>query len=387
VIALTTFKPGREQPVKFTREEYLELMCFGAPPRAMFVELFGPMVGLEQEWRMQGATAEELSLEAFDWDFVPVVQCGGNTGIRGGSEVVTLEETPEYLIQRDALGRRTKLYKDVATIALPMEFPVCDMESWQKIRPLFSYHPDRIDEEALALARKAQSQGALVVASIPGGYDTLRDLMGEELACTGFYEQPELLREILATIRETSLGVLERVSDRLVIDQLSVHEDLAGKAGPLIGPRQFTEFVLPYYRAVWDLVSSRGTKIFDMDSDGNLMPLLDVLLESGLNSMHPMEPAAGMDVVELRKTYGARLAMRGGIDKHVIREGKEAIRRELEYKLQPLMCQGGIAFGLDHRIPNGTLLEHYRYYVDLGREILGLPPRSPGSRGWQRMAF
>ncbi len=42
--------------------------------------------------------------------------------------------------------------------------------------------------------------------------------------------------------------------------------------------------------------------------------------------------------------------MLGGIDKHVLRRSKEEIRRELEYKLQPLMQQGGMVFGLDHRI-------------------------------------
>ncbi|MEZ4835174.1 MAG: hypothetical protein R2873_24840 [Caldilineaceae bacterium] len=51
------------------------------------------------------------------------------------------------------------------------------------------------------------------------------------------------------------------------------------------------------------------------------------------------------------------------------------------------MQDGGIAFGLDHRIPNGTPLENYRYYVTTAREILGLPPLSSGRRGWRRMAF
>jgi hypothetical protein len=59
---------------------------------------------------------------------------------------------------------------------------------------------------------------------------------------------------------------------------------------------------------------------------------------------------------------------------------------ELEYKLQPLMRDGG-GFGLDHRIPNGTPLESYRYYVKRGRGILGLPPLDGKHSGWQRMAF
>ena len=80
-------------------------------------------------------------------------------------------------------------------------------------------------------------------------------------------------------------------------------------------------------------------------------------------------------------------AMLGGIDKHVLRKSKQDIRQELEYKLQPRMRHGGTVFGLDHRIPNGTPLENYRYYADLGREMLDLPRRGSGSRGWRRMAF
>jgi uroporphyrinogen-III decarboxylase len=163
---------------------------------------------------------------------------------------------------------------------------------------------------------------------------------------------------------------------------------MAGKGGPLIGPKQVTEFVAPYYQACWDLVSSRGTRLFNQDSDGFMMPVLDAFLECGVNVMHPFEPAAGMDIVAVRRKYGNKLAMLGGIDKHVLRESKEEIRRELEYRMQALMQEsGGIVFGLDHRIPNGTPLENYRYYVKLGREILGLPPLRPDRQGWGRMAF
>ena len=80
-----------------------------------------------------------------------------------------------------------------------------------------------------------------------------------------------------------------------------------------------------------------------------------------------------------------RLAMLGGIDKHVIRRSKEEIRAELEYKLQPAMREGGMVFGLDHRIPNGTPIDNYRYYVRTAREILGLDPNPEPA--WQRMAF
>jgi hypothetical protein len=379
--------PIERKIMQFHREEYLALMTFGHVERPMFVELFGPLIGLEEEWLAQGASPEEVSLVAFDWDYVPIVRCGGNTGIHGGEQPRLLEETAEYRLERDALGRTMKMMKRVATLALPQDYPVTDMQSWLRVKPLFEFHPDRIDWAAVERAKQARSEGALVVATIPGGFDMPRELLGELNTCLAYYDQPELMHDIIQTISDTAFQVLERISDHVQIDQLSVHEDMAGKAGPLVGPKQVETFIAPYYRRIWELLSSRGTRLFDMDSDGDIRPVLDIFMKAGLNSIHPVEPAAGMDMVELRKAYGERLVFRGGIDKHVLREDKEAIRRELEYKMQPLLQQGGVVFSLDHRIPNGTPLENYRYYVALGREILGLPPLSNESQGWRRMAF
>lgn len=373
--------------MRFSREEYLEIITFGQAERPMFVELFGLLTGLEEEWKTQGATKNELNLIAFDWDYVPVIGCGGNTGIRTGRTTKIIEETSEYTISIDNLGRTTKLFKQTATIPLPLNYPVKDMDSWLKIKHLFKFQKDRINWPGVEFAKQQQAKGTLVLANIPGGFDLPRQLMGEENACLSYYEDPELMNDIIQTIKECSLKVLERVSDKLVIDQLSVHEDLAGKSGPLIGPAQIKQFVEPYFKSVWELLSSRGTKIFDMDSDGNINSVLDSFIKCGLNSFHPFEPAAGMDIVKVRKKYEKKIAILGGIDKHVLRKSKAEIQKELEYKMQPLMQDGGIIFGLDHRIPNGTPLENYRYYVDSGREILGLPPRSSDKQGWQRMAF
>ena len=298
-----------------------------------------------------------------------------------------IEDSNDYFVERDELGRTMKLCKGVATIAHPMDYPVKDMDTWLKIKPLFVFNENRINWDVVENAKRLQGDGYLVVGNIPGGFDGPRQLMGEENACLSYYTQPELMYDMLGTFLDTSYKVFDRISDALVIDQLSVHEDLAGKSGPLVGPSQIKEFINPYFSKIWNLLSSRGTRLFDMDSDGNINSVLESFLECGINSLHPFEPAAGMDIVEVRKKYGTRIAIRGGINKYVLRESKEDIRKELEYKMQPLMQQGGLAFGLDHRILNGTPLNNYRYYVDLGRQILGLPNRIPGKKGWKRMAF
>ena len=373
--------------MRWTREQYIDLMTFaGSPPRQMFVELFGLLVGLEQQWRRQGAAEAEISLHAFDFDHVDRVFCGGATHRWGVQPAVVLEETDEYVLQRDDLGRRIKLCKGAATIPLPLDYPVATMDDWLEIKPRYQFRPERIDAARIDRAKAEQAAGALVVASIPGCFSEPRQLMGDEAVCLAYYDQPELIHDMLGTFGDTALKVLQRVTDEVTIDQLSVHEDLAGKSGPLLGPRQVEQFVRPYFRPVWQLVSGRGTRMFRMDTDGNVNAVIEAFLDCGVTEIYPMEPAAGMDIVELRRAHGRRLAMSGGIDKHVVRRSAADIRRELEYKMQPLMQQGGTIFALDHRIPNGTPLANYRYYVDTAREILALPPRGDGGT-WKRMAF
>lgn len=369
--------------MKWTRQAFLNLMTFNHPPREMFVELMGPLVGLEDEWKAQGAAPGELALTDFCFDHVPVVTVG-NTGAINTLPETILEETDEYLIQRDYLGRTSKLIKSTATIPLPMDFPVKCMEDWLKIKHMFAYDPSRVDQEKLQEALKARENGVLIRATIPGGFDLPRELMGEETACMCYYDEPELMEDILSTVADMCYRVLNEVSRVVPIDYLFVHEDMAGKSGPLVGPSQIEEFIKPYYRKVWDLLSARGTKLFSQDSDGNMNPVIDAFIDCGVNVFYPCEPAAGMDVVALRKKYGNRIALMGGIDKHVLRQSKEAIDRELEYKLQGCMQGGGMVFGLDHRIPNGTPLENYRYYVQRARELLNI---TDTEKGWGRMAF
>jgi len=353
----------------------------------MFCELFGPLVGLEGEWLKQGAVPGELDLTDFCSDYVPVATAGAITGMMGGFEETVLSETDEYIMSRDNFGRTAKLIKNAATIPLPMDFPVTDMKSWLSLKPFFEYSEERVDALSLRRAAESQRNGVFICEWIPGGYDIPRELMGEEALSYALYDQPELIDDIIGTLTDTSVRVLEAVCKILTPDCLCVHEDMAGKSGPLFGPKHIERFVKPHYEQCWDLVKKKGTSLFSIDSDGNINAITDALAGCGINVFYPMEPAAGMDMVRLREKYGRGIYFKGGIDKHVIRQGRGQIKKELEYKLCPLMREGGCVFALDHRIPNGTPLADYRYYVDAARDILGLPEKENDEKGWSRMAF
>jgi hypothetical protein len=353
-----------------SRDEYLDHMTFARNQRPLFTEIFGPLLGLKEEWEEQGATPEELDFSAFCYRCPKIGRLPVTTGRIGGQPPVILEETEDYVLSRDDLGRTMKLSKNAATLPLPQDWPVETMDDWLVIKPMYEFSEARLSGDWEAAARYFLEQDTTIGVSIPGGFDEPRQLMGEEALSMAYYDQPELVHDILDTIGQTAAQVLDRVSAAVPVDLLSVHEDMAGRSGPLVGPRQVREFIAPYYRRVWEMLADRGARLFDQDSDGNMEAVIPAFLEAGVNCMHPFEPAAGMDVVRTREQFGTRLAFYGGIDKHIIRRSKAEIVAELEYKLPPLIASGGCVLALDHRIPNGTPLEHYRFYVDKVWEII-----------------
>ncbi len=352
------------------REEYLDYMTFQANSRPLFTEPFGPLIGLKEEWVEQGATPEELDLSAFR--FRSPMQAGIpiNTGYMGQYRNEIVEETDEYIIRLDSLGRHVKLMKGYATLPLPLDYPVKCMDDWLKIKPQYQFSEERLLGDWKTIANKNLQAGYASFVSIPGGFDEPRQLIGEEELCVSYYTQPELIHDILETVGDTAFKVLDAVSSVVQVDELCVHEDMAGKSGSLAGPKQIQEFIKPYYRKIWDLLQSRGARLFSQDSDGNMNGVLTDFIDAGLNYTYPMEPAAGMDIVKTREIYGTRLAFQGGIDKHILRRSKDEILRELEYKVPPMVKTGGCLLGLDHRIPNGTPLENYRFYISKMWEIL-----------------
>ena len=352
------------------REKYIAHCKFEYTGDEMLTDMFGLLVGLDKEWANQGATQQEIDRTAFGFDTVKITGCPLNCFAITGIKPEILEDNATYTISIDHYGRKTKLVKQSATIPLPLEYPVKTFDDWLKIKHWYEFDESRINHDALQHTAKLRQEGYLVNAWIPGAFDEPRQLLGEEGLCLACHEQPELISDMLQTITTTCLKVFERVVDIVTIDQLDTHDDMAGKSGPLFGPVQVEKFMKPYYRKVWDFLSQAGASIFANDSDGNMNPIIENLLECGINFMYPYEPGSDMDIVEVRKKYGSRLALKGGIDKYVLMKNKEDIKRELTYKICDTTKHGGTIFALDHRVPGGVPIENYRYYVSLARELM-----------------
>ncbi len=101
---------------------------------------------------------------------------------------------------------------------------------------------------------------------------------------------------------------------------------------------------------------------------GNATPLYEDLIEIGLDGYNPLEAKAGLDVVELKKQYGDRLAFVGNIDVRVLEKGDpEAIRAEVMHKLHAAKG-GGWVFQSDHSVSSGVAPDSYALALETLRQ-------------------
>ncbi len=100
--------------------------------------------------------------------------------------------------------------------------------------------------------------------------------------------------------------------------------------------------------------------MFFVDSDGNLWNIIPLLLEAGVTGIYPLEMAAGMDVMKLRKSF-PKLQMIGGIDKRSIAKGKREIDKELT-RISKAIGEGGYIPCIDHSVPPDISWNNFCYY-------------------------
>jgi uroporphyrinogen-III decarboxylase len=92
------------------------------------------------------------------------------------------------------------------------------------------------------------------------------------------------------------------------------YDDMGSNLSPMFSPRTFERVFLPCYRWMCAQYIEAGVEHIVLHCDGNIASILDMLVDAGIQAFHPVEPKAGMDVIELRKKYGRSLAFLGGLD-------------------------------------------------------------------------
>ena len=95
----------------------------------------------------------------------------------------------------------------------------------------------------------------------------------------------------------------------------------------------------------------------------DVLTLLPDIVATGVDALNPLEVKAGMDAFKIKKEYGDRLVLHGGINA-VLWNDKDAILEEIDRKVPVLKENGGFIFSSDHSIPNSVSLENMKAIVE-----------------------
>lgn len=314
----------------------------------------------EAKWRTSKSVSPDTDIYRYYGIDLRVVQPDLAPRV-GGATVV--ETRPEHEIVVDGWGITQKRLRGSTSFFHPESFAVTsarDFDAYHLDPPQDARRYAAFVEEATLLFRDFA-----VFAEIKGPYTCLWHVLGTEPALLSMAADPRFVQRVvdrMATFQtEVGCETLRRAPGLLGV---LIDDDVASNTGMLFSPAMYRRFFLRPLQRMCAALKSAGARFVIYHSDGDIRRIVPLLIEAGVDAIHPLEPRAGMDLMELQHLYGERLAFIGNMDNSGVLPGgpREAIERDVRDKLA---CgrAGGYIPG-SHSIGDDVPVENYDYYVE-----------------------
>ena len=169
------------------------------------------------------------------------------------------------------------------------------------------------DEGRISALRARHPDHCLIYGSHIGPFTAATMAMGFGRFFLRLADDPGFVAALLEARTEWCLAVF-REAVRLGAEVLVLGDDAAHNDGPMISPRLWRDMILPCHRRIVE--ETKAPVIWH--SDGNVQALLPMAIEAGFAGVHGLEPAAGMDLVRIKREFGRDLALVGNVDVRVL---------------------------------------------------------------------
>ena len=251
----------------------------------------------------------------------------------------------------------------IHTIPRYIKFPIANREDWKRFNErLNPASPERLKVDWKKLGEELLHVDVPVGVWFGSFLGWPRDWIGFENLGYMVYDDRELVEEIVETTTNLFCSQLELALSEVRVDYAAGWEDICFRSGPLLSPQMFGEIVIPRLKRVTEIIRRHGCDVIWTDCDGDIRKLVPLWLDAGLNCMFPLEVHPGSDPVWLRKEYGKRILLRGGIAKYELSKSRADILKELK-RVEHVFQEGGFIPHGDHRIPQDVPYDNYRYYT------------------------
>ncbi len=196
--------------------------------------------------------------------------------------------------------------------------------------------------------------------SIPGGEGMVE-------FCTRLADEPGQVKADAGQRVEGALERAQRLREAGGLDGFALCADYCFNDGPFLSPTQFGEFVAPYLSRLIRGYREMGFYAIK-HTDGNVMPILDQIVECEPHALHSLDPQGGVDIAEVKRLYGDRLCLMGNVSCAALDTGTDAEAVEsARYALRHGMPGGGYVFSTSNCIYTGLPLERYELMLDVWR--------------------
>ncbi len=308
----------------------------------------------------------------FNFDVIKKVS--GQVWIHPPFEKKVVSETDTHRIIISSNGLLAEVPKDGHdTIPHFIKSPINSPADWQRIKA----ERFRVDDPARIVDVEALRRAHPPGRDYPLGVDcgsmigVVRDILTFEGLAYACYDYPEMVEDMVETSCQLVEHFLDQVLGRIDFDYAAGWEDICFKNGPIVTVDFFRSVVVPRYKRISQRLRACGIDLWYTDCDGDVRPILPLLLEGGINCLFPFEVNSAGHPGELLNQYKSQLRIMGGVDKLQLRAGQAATRAYLE-TLVPLVARGGYIPFCDHRCPPDVRQEDYLFYLDLKEQMFGL---------------
>lgn len=202
----------------------------------------------------------------------------------------------------------------------PVEGPIHSLGDLHDYQPPDPHAPGRY--ESLKRIVKRYKGRLAVGVHLNDVFSIPRNLAGYEGILIALAAEPELVRGLVDLSVEINLEMAKEVA-RCGADFVFTGDDYASTEGPLMSPKSFRELFYPGLKRVVAGFHEAGLPVIK-HTDGNILPLLEMILDSGIDCLDPIDPIAGLDIGEIKQKHGGRVALKGNVDcAHTLTFGTE----------------------------------------------------------------
>jgi len=204
-------------------------------------------------------------------------------------------------------------------------------------------------------------------------------MQGMDVFLQNLVKNPEFAEALLLKITEKCKNLMDYFLAELGenVDIICVGDDLGTQDSLLMSPKTYRDILKPIHADYIDFIKDRtNAKVF-FHTDGDVSPLIEDLIEIGVDILNPIQTSAGKmsDLSELKSRFGDEIVFCGAIDtQNVLPNGSpEDVRSEVKRVIGTLGRGGGYLLSAVHTIMEEVPAENVLAMVDAVREYGSYP--------------